>query len=210
MTFSMIEPSMPRPSSTKPVKQTPATIVIGILGFVVFPALITAVAPVSYIRFEKRGDGVAATVKQCLLLVIPFQTKTIYPVEGLDERVREARRENADERRRNNGKKLTIEGEGTLVILGPNDESAAASVSPVSIKSVREKAEAFLRTPTEKPLDLFVVANWKFSLLMGGAATFFTVLYLVGAMIAVPLWFIRKLSPAGAKSETPSNPKELE
>lgn len=149
------------------------------------PAVVTAIAPVSYMRFEKQGDDVSFTANQCLLFCIPYKVHSIPKVKSVGNKVIAARSKTAEERRRTNSGRATIEGEASLIVTGEDDQSTAVPVSPVSIKSVTERAEAFLDSPNEKPLSMFVVANWKFSLIFGGLVSLFTVMYVVGIVVTI-------------------------
>src|SRR5688500_342773 len=84
------------------------------------PALVTAIAPVSWVSFQRSGDGerVVARAQTCLLFVIPFKTVTVDPVTGLGDRtiagtVKVERRSGTD-------KRTQSEDQGFLVIRGPD------------------------------------------------------------------------------------------
>ena len=179
--------------------QTVLTLLIGLVCFVAVPALVTAVAPVSYVRFEKRDGHVAASVSQCLLFVIPYSQSTIEPVKGFEERViaSRTRMPTAHERRQNKDHNVTVEGEATLIIIGEDEQSVSVRVSPVNIHDVKERAEKFLKEPTDTPLSLFVVANWKFSVLVGGVLSLLTILYIGGSICAFFVWLTGVIMPRG-------------
>lgn len=172
------------PEPTPQVKTTPGTLLLGFVVFVLVPALITAIAPVSYLSLQKERDHVRASAKTCLLFFIPYQQQTVSPVRGTDEHVRADRQRTRDERRRNHGRNATVEGEGTLILMGDDNQSLKVSVTPVDIEAKKKLVEEYLQAPTDQPLNLFLVANWKFSVLMGGAAASLTVLYVVGCVLA--------------------------
>ena len=157
---------------------------LGLLFCVGFPAFVTAVAPVSWIRFERAGDRVTATSKTCLLFFIPYRTQVVDPVIGIGDRFIGGK----PQRRRAGEPQRYSEDEAFLVINGQNT-TAEVPVTPFNIKSVSERSEAFLRHPEATTLKLFVVANWKFSVLMGGAVSLLTVLYVVGVILS----FLRML-----------------
>jgi hypothetical protein len=150
--------------------------VVGGIFFVIFPGLFTAIAPVTWIQFVRDSDHVSATTKTCVFFVIPYSTKTIDPVVGVDDRfkkgefIRERGRENRNKRE---------EDQAFLKIHGEQD-SVEISVSPVSVKSAKEKALKFLDETGDAKLRLFVVANWKFGVFAGGALSLLTILYVVG------------------------------
>lgn len=67
-----------------------------------------------------------------------------------------------------------------MLILHGNEASFEVPVSPASIDGVRERCVAFLNNPQAVSERLFVVANWKFGILIGGAMSLLTVLYFTG------------------------------
>jgi hypothetical protein len=147
---------------------------------VLFPGLTTAVAPVSWVKFQRNGDRVTARVQVCAFFVVPYKTMTVDPVIGISDRSKSDRV--TQERR---GGKLTnihTEGAGFLVIQGEG-QTAEVSVTPHNLKSVVEQSNAFLVDPQAKEMKLFLVANWKFSVVMGGVLTLLTVLYVVGVVL---------------------------
>lgn len=149
---------------------------LGLLFCVGMPALVTAVAPVSWIRFERADGRVTATAKTCLLFFVPYRTRIVDPVIGVGDRFVKGK----PQPRRAGEPQRYSEDEAFLVIDG---ESSAAEVpvTPFNIKRVAERSEAFMQDDTAATLEMFVVANWKFSVLMGGGASLLTVLYAVGA-----------------------------
>ncbi|MCA9094199.1 MAG: hypothetical protein KDA68_11970 [Planctomycetaceae bacterium] len=176
------------------VASTLLTHLMAFVFFVLFPALVTAIAPVSYLRFEKQADGVAFSGTQCLLFFIPYKSYSIPSVTGIGDKVIASRVRTAEERRRFNSGPGVVEGEAALIVTGADDRTESVPVSPASIKSVEERARKFVESPTDKPLSIFVVANWKFSLFVGGMVSLLTVLYVVGIVLSI---FHRILKVAG-------------
>lgn len=148
-----------------------------------FPGICTAVAPVSWVKFQRNGDRVSARAQVCVFFVIPYKTMIVDSVDGIGDRFK-AGTESYDRRRAPNDRVTKSEDQGFLVIHGA-DQVAEVSVSPVDLKSVVERSEAFLKDPQATELKMFVVANWKFSVIMGGLTSLLTVLYVVG----VVCWF---------------------
>ncbi len=167
------------------VASTLLTHLMAFVFFVLFPALVTAIAPVAYLRFEKQPDGVAFSGKQCLLFFIPYKSYSIPSVTGIGDKVIASRVRTAEERRRFNSGPGVIEGEAALIVMGADGLTASIPVSPASIKSVEERARNFTESPTDYPLSMFVVANWKFSLFVGGMVSLLTVLYVVGIVLSI-------------------------
>ncbi|QIF00063.1 hypothetical protein [Roseimicrobium sp. ORNL1] len=131
------------------------------------PALVTALAPVSWVRFERHGERVTAHARTCLYFVIPFKTATIDPVVGVGRDFKGG--STRTERRNGRNEKVTSEDQGFLVIKGENQEFAVP-VTPFNLDSVLERSNAFLKDPKATELSMFVVANWKFSVFCGGLA----------------------------------------
>lgn len=149
---------------------------LALLVLVGFPALVTAFAPVSYIRFSRHDDQVRGTVQTCLFFFIPYKTTTVQPVLAIDDRSVEGtiRRE----RRPGRDRQIQSEDQGFLVIRGV-DAEAEVQVTPANLKSVVERSQAFLNDRQTEELELFVVANWKFSVIMGGLVSLLTVIYVL-------------------------------
>jgi hypothetical protein len=148
---------------------------------VVFPGLVTAVAPVSWVTFERQGDDVVANAKTCTLFFIPYQNKTIDPVVGVGDHFISG----TYSRRTGNRESTRSEDQAFLMIHGEGESRAKVPVSPVNIKNVTERAEAFLKDTQSTKLKMFVVANWKFSVLAGGAISFLTAIYVLGVTLSI-------------------------
>ena len=153
------------------------TQVLAILIFVGIPALVTAIAPVSWIKFERQNGQVTATAKTCLLFFVPYKTATVSPVIGIGDRVHAGQVNR--HRRPGPDRQVKAEDEGFLAIHG-NDTSAEVQVSPASLKAVVDQVDTFLKNDQAPELRLFVVTNWKFSIIGGGLISLLTVLYVVG------------------------------
>lgn len=173
------------------------TQLIAFVGFVLVPALVTMIAPVSWVKFQRQGDRISVRAETCLLFVVPFRTVSVDPLIAVDERTltgsitNERRVGRQDIKRR-------ADDEGFLVMKGL-EQSAEVQVSPASLKSVLEKANAFLKDPAATDLKMFVVANWKFSVGGGGFVSLLTLLYLVGVTLAIGkgiLTFVRRVGPS--------------
>lgn len=165
--------------------------------FVGFPALVTAIAPVSWIKFERQDGQVSVTARTCLLFFVPYKTVHLDPVTGIGDRF--VAGTTTRERRTGRDRVTKSEDEGFLVIHS-SDQSAEISVTPFNIKSVTERAQGFLDDPQATELKMFVVANWKFSVIAGGLISLLTVLYvviLVGGLVGKLLGLLRP-GPAAA------------
>lgn len=186
---------MPR----KPPREQPRTLsyVVGFIALVLLPAFITAIAPVSVTRFERRGSDVSADVKTNVFFVIPYRHVQIEAVTAVDDRFHAGELvENTGFSRSDSRHTTRSEDEAFLVIHG-RDKQAEVSVSPANIRGVMEKARTFLASPNERELRLITVANWKFGVFAGGFLSLFTALYVFGLLLG--LWRLitgHKPSPA--------------
>lgn len=190
-------PSVSTTPAQHSLKSIVITQLIAFVGFVLVPALVTMIAPVSWVKFQRQGDRISVRAETCLLFVVPFRTVSVDPLIAVDERTltgsitNERRVGRQDIKRR-------ADDEGFLVMKGP-EQSAEVQVSPASLKSVLEKANAFLKDPAATDLKMFVVANWKFSVGGGGFVSLLTLLYLVGVTLAIGkgiLTFVRRVGPS--------------
>ncbi len=171
---------------------------------VIFPALLTAIAPVSWIKFTRVGDKVVSRSHVCTLFFIPYQSKTIDPVIGIGDDFIAGKYES---RRTGTRDRVKSEDEAFLLIQGEND-TAKVPVSPVNIKGVAEKAKAFLDNPQSTEQRFFVVANWKFSIFAGGLISLLTVLYVVGITLSIfqGAWrLVRRLFGSSAVKYSPTS-----
>jgi len=188
------------PNSPETAPRTWKSILIrhlfGLLVCIGLPALVTAIAPVSWLKFQRQGDRVAARAETCLLFVIPFRTVSVEPVIAVGERTIEGR-VTWERRRGKRDLEHRSESEGFLTIKGPK-ESVEVQVTPFNLESVVEKVDAFLKDPAAAELKLFVVANWKFSVVAGGFVSLLTVLYLVGVVVAAGRQIILPVRVSGS------------
>ncbi len=154
--------------------------VIVFLICVVFPGVVTMMAPATWLTFERIGDGVRCTTRTCIFFVVPYKVQQIEPVIEIGHRERAARTVKQREFGRNTDKTVQVDGEGFLQLHGVDDQLVEVSVSPASLGRVEATSNAFLKSTTEASKTIFAIANWKFGGLMGGVLTSFTVLYVVG------------------------------
>jgi hypothetical protein len=153
---------------------------------IAFPGFVTAIAPVSWVSFQRNGDKVSARTHICMFFVVPYRSKTIDPVVGVGDRFVRGK----VERSRSNSQSHRSEDEGFLVIHG-NDQTVEVPVTPFNIKSVTKRAEDFLADPNASNLKMTVVANWKFSVFGGGLVSLLTVLYVFGILWSIWRGFLR-------------------
>lgn len=174
---------------------------IAFVGCVLFPGFVTAVAPVSWVRFERTGENVSAKAQVCAFFVVPYRTMVIDPVVGVGDRFVAGHITDSDRRRNRN---VRSEDEAFLEIHG-KDESFSVPVTPFNIESISRRAHEFLDDPSSTELRMTVVANWKFSVIGGGLVSLLTVLYVVGvglSILAVPSRLLKRVAGIGSGPET--------
>lgn len=175
---------------------------IGFLVCVAAPAALTAMAPASWIKFQRQGDHVIARADTCVFFIIPYRTLIVDPVTELSDRTKTG---SITRHRRSGTDKYTqAETEGFLSITGPNG-GGDVSVTPHNLEDVLTKSQDFLKNPQANELKLFVVANWKFSVIAGGLMSLLTALWVVGVAGALVMFVLRALGlakPAKAPNQT--------
>jgi hypothetical protein len=168
---------------------------------IVFPGFVTTIVPASWVVYERLGDRVSATARTCVFYVIPWKTQRIDQVTGIDDRFVEGHITT----QRENGRTTTgrTEDEAFLIIQGADEQSISVPVSPFSVESVVARSEEFLAQPATPRLRLFVIANWKFGMIMGGCLSLLTVLYVIGMAsecVRMVYRLVRLIVPKGSRS----------
>ncbi|MFO0922577.1 MAG: hypothetical protein U0905_08850 [Pirellulales bacterium] len=179
------------------VKPTLGTFLLGFVACVVVPGLVTAIAPVSYLTMERtqeEGGSIRAEARQCMFFIVPFRTQKLDSIAEVNDHVIAARSKTAEERRRTRTGRGTIEGEGTLILVDDDERAIHIPVSPASIATVKKKVDGFIHDPNQPKLSLFLVANWKFSLIGGGLVTLLTILFVVGWSIQLVVGFFKMVT----------------
>jgi hypothetical protein len=151
-----------------------------------FPALVTALLPVSVTRFTRADGAVTAVVQKKLLFIIPYYIARIEGVTEVNERTTagELVQTTSDEDRRQGRHFIRTEDTGVLVIRGGSGQ-VEVEVSPHDLTDVFEEARSFLANPAQPELRLFTVANWKGSVFAGGPLTALTLLYVFGLLSSI-------------------------
>jgi hypothetical protein len=172
---------MPMPKKKSSWKDILFGHVLALVFCVGFPGFVTAVAPVSWVTFERHGEKVSARARICMFFVVPYLIKTVDPVVGIDDRFVQG----TVTRSRSDKQGNRSEDEGFLVIHG-TDHTIEVPVTPFNVDSVTQRAEEFLTNSQANRLSMVVVANWKFSVFAGGLVCLLTLLYLFGILLG--LW----------------------
>jgi hypothetical protein len=155
---------------------------------VVFPGLVTAMAPATWITFERTAETVRCTTRTCVFFIVPYKVQQVDHVTAIDHHERAGKAKKERRFGRLTGKTINVHGEGFLQIEGTGDQLAEVSVSPSSMDSVVSQSNAFLTSTTPASTTIFTIANWTFGGLMGGFLTLLTVLYVVGYSLGFLNW----------------------
>ena len=147
------------------------------LGCVAFPAFMTAVVPLSVVKFTRNGESIRAEVSKRLLFIVPYRRITVADVIAINDQFRAGTSTSSSRRSGSSSGAVSSEDEAFLVIQG-DANSATVEVSPVNIGDVLEKARAFLDDPAQANLRLVTVANWKFGVFGGGLLCLLTLFYI--------------------------------
>lgn len=165
-----------------------------LIGFVVFvgvAAVITSLAPVSLVSFERHGDTVSARTHILLFLLVPVHLQVIDPVTEIDGR--------RDFIASQDGRVRRVRQVGFLVIRG-GGQTIEIPVSPMNLGSVKKRAQDFLSDPGATDLTMTLVSSW----LVGVGSVVFSLLavvYIVGVAVAIGR-FIGLLPPPGKANES--------
>lgn len=174
--------------------------ILVLLVCVVAPGALTAVAPVSWLHFERQSDHVVGRANVCMFFVIPYQKIVVDPVTEVSQH--EVSGSYTRHRRSGTDKYTQAETTGYLSIIGPNHKGEVY-VTPHNIDEVTAKVQAFLKDSQAKELKMFVVANWKFSVIGGGFMCLLTVLYAVGVVGASVQFLLRAMGIVSKPGTTP-------
>ena len=174
--------------------------VIVFLICIVFPGLVTGLAPATWVSFERSGTVVAVTTRTCMYFLVPYKFQHIAQVSSVSSR------ERADSSRRerkyggNSDRVVHVDGEGFLQIHGNGAQLIEVSVSPAGLESAIAKSTEFLNSSQQGSRTFFVIANWKFGALMGGVLSAFTFLYVFGYIFGFLKWIYSRLKRTASRS----------
>src|SRR5580658_3986292 len=109
-----------------------------------FPALVTGIAPVTWMTFTRQNGRVEMKAKVCMFFLLPFRHEEVAEVTGVDEQTIAGTREKWNIGTPDDQKNyVTSESEGFLVVHGRELEARIA-VSPASLSDVKSKVRDFL------------------------------------------------------------------
>ena len=170
---------------------------IAIVVFVVVPIVITLVAPISTLEFQKSGAATEVVLRRYALIFVPWRTERVENVKRLRADItEEVHYANTAENRRR-GRKGTSYATGQLAIIGDGPE-VIVQAAPELSKEISARFDQFAKGAGAGPETIPVYASWGLSYVLGGVVTFLCGLYLFGATVAVIqyLWRLMRTTPA--------------
>jgi hypothetical protein len=202
-----------KPSSIKDIVITQVVITqaIAILVFVIVPVVLTLMAPLSNIEFRKSEAGISATVVRYTLMFIPWRTERFEQVTGIRADITEAKRYQGTSEERRKGQKGYRLATGQVAILhagpkeaGPEEAGPEAIVQadPDLARQIVKQFDDFKASESTGPLTFAVYASWSLSYILGGIATFFTALYILGAALAIVTFPLKRMRVASKSKLT--------
>lgn len=119
----------------------------------------------------------------------PYRRMEVGEVRSVDDRFHAG--ELVRNRDSSGPREQRAESESFLVVHG-REGAAEVPVSPVNIRGVIEKAQAFLAQSAEQDLRLTVVANWKFGVVLPILLSPLLILYAAGIVLTLWRWSTRR------------------
>lgn len=169
------------PTSFKSILITQA---IASVVFVGIPILLTFMAPLTSLRFEKTEQGLEAKVDRYLLMVIRWKHEELVGVEAVRADITAEKRYRGTAEERRKGQKGVRLATAQIVLVCGGMESAIQADPDLAKKVEKEFAE-FKQTDTASALSYEIYASWWLSYVLGGIATGFAVLYIFGASVQI-------------------------
>ena len=167
---------------------------IAIIAFLVVPAVVTIFVPRTTILMRSNDDGASARITQYILLVIPCRLSTIDPVVTVESHVRSSREGYSTERDRLQRRKVTMVGDGSILIMGRESKIRVQSTS-TEAPLIAATIQAFLDNPAADPLVLTATAGWFLTYFLGGTMTALSGLYCAGTALAVGRGLLQQSFP---------------
>ncbi|MDX1926462.1 MAG: hypothetical protein SFV81_08090 [Pirellulaceae bacterium] len=192
-----------KPSSIKDIVITQA---IAILAFVIVPIVLTLMAPLTNIEFRKSETGISATLVRYTLMFIPWRTEHLEQVTGIRADITKGKRYQGTTEERRKGQKGYQLATGQVAILhgGPKEAGLEAIVQadPDLANQIVKQFDDFKASESTGPLTFAVYASWSLSYILGGIATFFTALYILGAVLAIVTFPLKRMRVASQSKLT--------
>ena len=173
------------------IKSNLITQAIAIVCFVVVPVVITLVAPLSTIVFQRAGSETDVIVQRYVLMVVPWRTDRIDGVTQVRADVSsQFRYGNSAENRRLNRVGTVSHATGQVAIIGPQDE-LIVQAAPELARSIAAQFKDFVADKGADRLSIPVYASWALSYVLGGTVSALCGLYLFGSVAAILRFLFR-------------------
>lgn len=153
------------------------------------PALFTGIAPVSVVKLTRADGQVTAHVSKHLWLVVPYSRTGIENVTTVGDHFVSGSRSTT--RKPGGGSSTTQTEDSAYLTIEGTTGSIRVEVSPVNIKNVLAKTDAFIKDSTSPSLRLITVANWKFGVFAGGILSLLTAFYVYLQLSSLVRWIMR-------------------
>lgn len=158
---------------------------IAVVCFVIVPVVITLVAPLSTITFQKAGTETNVIVRRYVLILVPWRTERIDNVRQIRADVTsQFRYADTSENRRKDRVGTTSHATGQVVITGARD-GLVVQAAPDLARSVAALFKEFAADKNADQISMSVYASWVLSYVLGGVVSFLCGLYLFGSLAAV-------------------------
>ncbi|GAK52800.1 hypothetical protein U14_04057 [Candidatus Moduliflexus flocculans] len=161
---------------------------VGFIVCVLLPAFVTIIAPITRVSLSYDGSVVSVSARWFVYCLLPYRVTRLAPVTGISSEF------TAGQIERNRSRQVRTEDTAAL-IFSNQEQEMVIPISPINKNSALKKVEAFLAAPDSAGLRFWTIANWKFSLLMGGALSLLAGLYFVGIGMTIVKFgrkFVRK------------------
>jgi hypothetical protein len=174
------------------LKSILVTQLIASVVFVGIPVLLTFMAPLSSLGFQKTEQGMKAEVDRYLLMVIPWKHETLVGVQSVKAEITAEKRYRGTAEERRKGQKGVRLATGQIVIVAGGMETKIQT-DPELAKRIEKEFAGFQQTESANELSYEIYASWWLSYVLGGIATGLAVFYVFGATAQIILSVTKKL-----------------
>jgi hypothetical protein len=167
------------------------TQMIAVVVFVGVPVMLTLMAPLSSLRFQKTEQGTSAEVDRYLLIFIPWKHETLVGVQAVRAEITAEKRYRGTSEERRKGQKGVRLATGQIDIVSGAIETSIQA-DPVLAKRIEKEFVEFQQTESSGELSYEIYASWWLSYVLGGIATSLTAFYVFGATVQIILSVAKK------------------
>lgn len=167
------------------------TQMIAVVVFVGVPVMLTLMAPLTSVRFQKAEQGTLAEVDRYLLMFIPWKHETVAGVQAVRAETTAEKRYRGTSEERSKGQKGVRLATGQIVIVSGAIETSIQA-DPVLAKRIEKEFVEFQQTESSGELSYEIYASWWLSYVLGGIATSLAAFYVFGATVQIILSVTKK------------------